>query len=409
MARISTSDVAGAGALPDKLSIHGLLVLVVFALGYEFVALPFDLSVFKLVVAPLSMVGAVWLLARGVPERSLPGVLVLFAFPVLMLLTAARWQEMQPVATALGLLPFLFFLYAYVVIHGWGPWETTAVATYSLPHLVSLILFRLGLSNAAYTKSPLRFDGIHDDPNLMVIFILAAASAKFVLIDNVRGRRTRWALIALLVLDYWMVILSGSRGGAVGALIVLLVWLGLRWGVLRMLVRVVPVAALALGAALTLLPHGGERTMTPGLSHLLARFEETSSATDNSSDIRAYLLRQAVDEIRESGLWVGASTQRFVRIYGHYPHNTILDAALETGVPGAVLLLALMVGSLGVLVSRRRRLGAYGVHVLYLGVSFWSTLMFLSSFSAKAFWLSVTLPLAMSVRLLTGEPKGGSE
>jgi O-antigen ligase len=233
----------------------------------------------------------------------------------------------------------------------------------------------------------------------MVVFILAAASAKFALLDSPQGRWTRRVWILLLLLDYQMVILSGSRGGAVGALALLVAWLVMRLGFRRMLIRVVPPAVLAVGLLLALVPRGGEYSVRPGLSQLFSRFEETSTESGSSSGIRLYLWQRAAEEIRDGGVWIGSSSSRFVEKYEHYPHNTVLDAALETGVPGAVLLVLVVGYSLFVMLAQRRHLQGYQLHIFYLGISFWSTLMFLSSFSAKAFWLSVVLPLGLSVRV----------
>lgn len=145
-------------------------------------------------------------------------------------------------------------------------------------------------------------------------------------------------------------IMSGSRGGWVGAVVALAVVLILRR---PHAVTAVAVSAVLAVTALTLL-------VPPDVVSDRAGFDTPHSA----ADVRAQTWGQGLESITsEPLLGIGAGNFRAsVRRQGVQvdPNNLLLLTWAETGVPGLLLLLGLLGGCLGLAWRRARRLPSHG-------------------------------------------------
>ncbi len=375
---------------PDLRS-NVLFTLVILFLGIEYVNLPGSASIFKIAVAPLSVFGIFSILSRGLYLRAVPPVFILLIFPSTMIATGVNCGSSELIINAMGLIPVLSFIYFYSVHYEWKRLQSIALATYSIPHIIALLLFITGISNIAYTDGLQRFDGLHIDPNLMSAFVLAAISAKVVLISNTHNKEKLFWMVAIGV-DVIMIIMSGSRGGVLGGISILILFAFGCWGIARFVYYLVPIAVV-IAAIFRMFSISTEKlTDLPGVGGLLKRFLDSSIELGTSSGSRIYLWEKALNEIGMSGGIFGITGDYFVGKYGNHPHNTIIDSALECGPLGAFLLVALIAFCLFGLIKFQPQQNNYQANILLFGISFWVCFLFLSGFSSKVYWLSIAIP-----------------
>lgn len=386
-----------------------LFILIVAGLGIEFVELPSGISFYKLIIVPASSLGFLYLLVRGVRISSLAGVLPLLVFVPLMVLSYLKWGVRSSLVSAIGFIPFFVFMYYYLVNFGWPIGASVSLAMWSLPHLGSLVLFYFGLSNEAFTDSIFRFDGIHSDPNFMVLFVLASTTGKAILFRISPRAWVRWVIVMFVLLDIFMIGMGGSRGGALGLFITFFTLSMLRIGFFKSVLFYLVLALLiyfSFGFVYYNLPD--QIAASPFWATVDRLLYSDKGDLNASSSNRYYLWDSAVRLMENKGAMIGYTIENFRKKHWLYPHNSFLDAALESGLPGLFVLLGIIGFSAYILIRNIHKLDLGGVQALLLGASFWATLLFLSSFSTKVFWLSIIVPYALAVRylLLGSSPSG---
>ena len=377
-----------------------LFVLVIAVLGVEYVQLPHGMSLYKVVIVPACTFGTILIWVRGVRIQTIWGFFPILLFALFMVFSYLKWGVGSSLRTALGLIPFYCFTYFYLTTFGWPVQASVALAVWSIPHLISLILFQLGLSNAAFSDSAFRFDGIHSDPNFMVLFVLASSSGKAVLIGLNRSHTLKVVLILLVIFDIFMIGMSGSRGGALGLLVTFFVFVVLHKG-FRRTIFLFLVFGVVLNASFMIIYYNLPSSISGSPFWItIDRIIYTNKFVDlnTSSGDRLYLWENAIKLQQDKGFMVGYTIENFREKYWLYPHNTFVDAVLECGLPGLVLLLLIIIYSSKTLFRNMYFLDLGGVQAILIGVAFWGILLFISSFTTKVFWLSILLPYSMSIR-----------
>jgi len=378
-----------------------LFVAIIGLLGVEYLRLPAGASVFRILVVPLCLLGVFYHIFSGFSRKAVPFLLPVFCFPVMLGLAYLRWNEIYLLVAAIGLIPFCVFVFLHIVRNGWPLAASVILAMWSLPHFLTLVLFHLGLWGEAFTTHAERFDGLHFDANLMVVFVLASSTAKGVLLLELDSLRIRILLGIGLSVDLFMIAITGSRGGAFGFLLVLVFFGVYRFGVRKVLAGLAligSVIALAFSLGALVIPGGLIRSPVGLVIQRVFIMDQLGLDINTVSSGRLYLWARAIDVIKAKGWFVGYTVENFVSDNNVYPHSTYFDAALDTGIPGIVVLIVMM-GFSGIVLFRYfRDLDSGEIQGLLLGVSFGVTLIFLSCFSTKAFWLAVLVPYALSVR-----------
>ena len=384
-----------------ELSTKRIFYVVLAILAVEYFPLPGGFSLFRVVVAPLCVIGTLLLLSRRYSIGQWAGLAVISMLWLLGTATALHASSTASLATTLGVVLFLVFVYLHLATYRVDRTVVTIVALFSLPHFITLVLFWIGLSNEAYTDLPYRFDGLHRDPNFMCIYVLVSFVAKLVLIRK-SGLTVRCLLYLGIAADLAMTMLSVSRGGVLAFGVAVLAWLYLTVN-RKSLVVAAPIAAAALFAMPTVLPAALSTSFSP-VQQVIYRFTSTNLAS-SEDNIRLYIWDRAIDSIRESGLIFGYSLDRFVAQFGRFPHNTFIDACLEAGLIGGLLLVAIVLVTSIVMFRPKNRPRGYALLVPMMCVVIWSTTIFLSFYQTKLFWLVLVMAVAYVTRGRTSVEK----
>lgn len=390
----------------ERLCFGGMVV----GLGLEFIRLPLGLTFVRLVAIPPACLGTFSLLFKRYRRREWLGLGVVAVAPLSWAVASIFRGDLSPILTALGALIVGCFTYLYLAEHGWGRWVTVLIASYTLPHLGYLALYRLADVGNPFELGSGRFHGLHSDPNLMCLFILASLAAAADL--AIGAQRILWRLLwgSVVVTDLYLVVLSGSRGAVIAtATVGLAVLVGRR----RWLLAGSYLAVLIAGVS-WLLPllarEAPKRWMYDNPIVLLeqrARMAGVGSASP-IQDVRFTLWKRAVSMLAQSKgvLITGPGIETFRRRAGRYSHNTLIDAALAGGVGLASLVdVVWMFGILGSLWRSERPpyLLAPGLLLSAVGVG----LLFLSFFTAKLYWFlfaGAVYTLFSRPRQISGSP-----
>jgi O-antigen ligase len=275
----------------------------------------------------------------------------------------AAFQTMHPDRTVQALLLAAAYLLAGVLA-----WRATAVSRRSREVLQGAViasglvwtaagLLRLWRGNDGGLYTALLV-GPFDYPNAMAGFLLLTGGAAAAAVPS-DGRRTLRVLAGLGALSAGAgVYLTGSRGGALAAVLGLLVWAALR-GRLR---RPQWIGLGLAGCAVLVwmarsLPRLMDAATAMGLS--------TGGAPDGSVRWRLSMIEMTWAMIRDHP-WLGVGPGAFPVALTHYqrvpyvggenPHNLYLQVGAEYGVPAAVLLLAVLAIFLARLIRATLRL-----------------------------------------------------
>lgn len=360
-------------------------------------------------IAGWTGLGVAFVILRG---RDVPPPRVALAAPVVLtglltLLMIARLPS-ETLSDYAGTKFQLFLVgnLVYVVggvFIGWRPRDlnllllvTLAVAT--LGAIVLVVRFGTGGAQEVlpgrYAISP------EDDP---IGLGRGAAEGLLIAVFLMLSRRSAttrlWAVAALPALAV-AVVASGSRGPVVGLAFGVLVLLGLTATNRRARRQLLVVAGAALGAVIAV----GQTVPTSTLSRSLEVI--VSSGTDLSSNGRAQLWSAAWEGFVEHPL-LGLGTGGFANLRGDelYPHNLLLEAAVELGVLGALAVGGLIVWTL-VRIGRAWRLSWDENRLLAAVVAaLFSMAVVNGLFSAslpnnKAVWLWSGVAAGLSARLL---------
>jgi putative inorganic carbon (HCO3(-)) transporter len=392
-------------------------------------------------VAALSALACVWLLslrANPLPPTAFNLALVFWGIALVIgILATADPSETLPKATGL--------------ILGLAVWRYVVVAAYTRNHIllaVGCLLFLclgfsilgifglqevpkiplLGRINPFSSRALPGLGGLAVHPNQLagliclylplLVSMLAAPPAGL-------SPRIRFILGAAILVVLLILILTQSRGGwvsaAAGLFILLILWaVALPPSARRRSLRLVA-AGLILSGALALLWIGPGRLWDLWLNPPA----ETAIGTFNTLNYRKDLWPWAITAVGDfpfSGVGLGAFRQAAFRLYpltttagqdiGH-AHNIFLQTALDVGLPGLVVYLAVLfvAGAAGWRIARRDTrfrsislgllAGLAALHVFGLADA-----LALGSKPGVVFWLALGLLAAMNKRELAEDERG---
>lgn len=237
-----------------------------------------------------------------------------------------RWVILEPVVA--------YFLYCWYVREPADRWR--AVSSWVIASsVVGLYSIGAGLAGAGVeSEGVLRIRGLHPHPNALALYLerplLLAATLAIA-----QCGRSRWLWVASAVITSAALVLTFSRG----ALLSILVTLGLAWmltGHPRRTVALAVAGILAFGGLLAAAPE-----------RILSLFQ------GGSGSLRLHIWSAAVAMLRDYPLF-GVGLDQFLYQYApryvapeawperftSHPHNLVLDAWLRLGLMGLALLLS---------------------------------------------------------------------
>jgi O-antigen ligase len=218
----------------------------------------------------------------------------------------------------------------------------TAIVLFSLFPAIGAIQDYLG-GTALVEGTRANWLGVFENPNFLAYHLVVSTPLALALRDALPRARAARALLLLIVGIYAVaILLTGSRGGAVGLAAVLLFWLA----------RSLAHGRFAVGAALAIAVGVLMAPTSP-----LARDETTknlSGQVDASAQGRIDAWRTAL-RMAEANPILGVGAGAFVVGYDHYapgdagparaPHNSFAMIAAELGLPALAIFAAALLGA----------------------------------------------------------------
>jgi O-antigen ligase len=363
----------------------------------------------SVVIAGWTALGMAFVVMRG---RDVPSPRVALAAPVLLtalmaLLMLARLPDTS--LTAFGSTKLVLFVVGNLVFVAGGTfigWRRPdldlllkiILAVSTLGAVVLVVRFGTGGAQEVlpgrYAISP------EDDP---IGLGRGAAEGLLIAIYVLLSRRSAttrlWAIAAFPALAI-AVVASGSRGPVVGLAFGLLVLLALTATNPRARLRLLVVAGAALGSVVAVIQTVPSSTLSRSLEVIVA------SGSDLSSNGRAQLWSAAWDGFVHNPL-LGIGTGGFADLRGDelYPHNFLLESAVELGIVGVLAVAALVVWTLVRLARAWRATRDEDRLVAAVVTALFSTATVNALFSSalpnnKGRWLWAGVAAGLSARLL---------
>lgn len=220
-----------------------------------------------------------------------------------------------------------------------------AIAAVAIERYVSVSLFGI----ITEPQNPLRSSALAPNPNAGAVYLMIGIVLVWGFRPRDQGATLRGLLRLMLIFGgVWALLATGSRGALLGlacAGVAGLYMHGGRIQIRRDSVRYKTLALLLLATCLALYQ---------GLGPQIVRGYVNTQARLDSADGRVSIWREAITLISDHWLF-GKSGFVAYGVDVNNAHNTILEAAIRYGLPGAALFLAMFV-SFGVLFYSRRRL-----------------------------------------------------
>ncbi len=367
-------------------NIHRVFALIVLLLSVEYVTFGGGLSVFRILILPLAILGL--FLMRNLNLKQSSAILcycLLFYFAWVI---GSNFFIGNPGDSITYLLigVFSFFLIKYFSSF---PEKLNSIYKYTywfaVPHEIVYLLILAGfLSMSDYTMTySVRFMGFHRDPNFMTIFISIAVLSKIQYLWMSKSNII-WKLvtIATIGLDIWLIILGMSRGGLLCLFAVMTLQM---FSFIKGKKKILAVALIAI-SSLSFLMYARQFTDTPGsyqssFQNMLARFNADDFSEGSG---RTELWSENINQIVEFPL-VPLGTNLEDRPDTMFTHNTYIDILLASGlVIGSVFIIFLFLAQVRSMFDILRLGIAEGYLILSLVVV--AQLFFLSLLTLKLTW-----------------------
>ena len=336
--------------------------------------------------------------------------------PSLLSTTSSRWFMMLLVwvGLSLGRLMLGYGVYMSLALQMYLSLFCLLFATLALVDSEKALrrafyasIFSMVVATAYLIREYTQYSGMYDnfrpgstsgDPNYYSSSVLIVLPLVFAAYRTEERKSWRIALLGIGGLLLIGIGLAGSRGGFLGLALAITF---LAWRT-RAFVKALVLGAIIIVPMLTM-PHGP-----------LYRFLHPVYADQLAVDTRIQTWNIGVEMIKEHPL-VGVCIGRFRReVWLHYQrsgesgqihvaHNTYLEYAAETGLPGAILFIGVLVGTFRELQRTRklaqevgnRFLAEYAQAIQAGIVGFAVTSFFLSAASQKVFWFVIFISTPM--------------
>lgn len=370
--------------------LHKIFVAIVLLLAIEYLPLPAGLSIYKIIILPLSVIGFFDLLIVKKKIHVSYSNVFLFSITIWTTMQAILNKNMVLAGTYLGLLIFILFIASYLYEFPTAYQKLKKIMVwYSLPHEIIFVLCVFGvLSFSNYSVGfSQRFIGLHRDPNLMLIFVSVGAISKYLIVmESTQKKALRLSYVAMIVLDTLIIVYSQSRGGVICfvSIFVLLTVAKLSSSIAK-ISFIVLMTALSTGLiSYTIELKGYSGSYDSSLDNFLARF---NSEDFESGSGRTELWGNYLYEVGQSGLLLSTSVDLKEK-YKIESHNSLIDSLVVMG--GGVgsffvaALLFFMTVAIFQIFLNVRQYGILSIFVLTI-----MQLLFLSMLGDKFTWVCI--------------------
>lgn len=363
------------------------LIIIFFAIEYLRV---FDLiSIFQLFIIPLCLFGILITKNKVIHKN----FIFLISLSVVLLFTFIS-SPTENFFTSFFFVIGVFILSLYLLMYFSENTidKTTLIifSFYSLPHVLILFADFLG-SNLLLTftgSASERFSGLHRDPNFMCVYVNLAIVSKLALINiNVKTKQ-KLLIIGLIILDIAVILYSMSISGIIIMFFSFIIyyWLNNK----KILVTI---SFLSTPIIIWIYNIYNDLVYSGSLNLFLSVLwrQKQKSISGNLEDSRIEAFKHVFSLINEGEMIIyGYSMENYLNKYFYYPHNTFLDIIVSNGlligIPTILFIFYLFYKSYKLMTNK-----IISRWLFQISVSFFMSLIFLSMYQQKLFWLMIVL------------------
>ena len=363
------------------------LIIIFFAIEYLRV---FDLiSIFQLFIIPLCLFGILITKNKVIHKN----FIFLISLSVVLLFTFIS-SPTENFFTSFFFVIGVFILSLYLLMYFSENTidKTTLIifSFYSLPHVLILFADFLG-SNLLLTftgSASERFSGLHRDPNFMCVYVNLAIVSKLALINiNVKTKQ-KLLIIGLIILDIAVILYSMSISGIIIMFFSFIIyyWLNNK----KILVTI---SFLSTPIIIWIYNIYNDLVYSGSLNLFLSVLwrQKQKSISGNLEDSRIEAFKHVFSLINEGEMIIyGYSMENYLNKYFYYPHNTFLDIIVSNGlligIPTILFIFYLFYKSYKLMTNK-----IISRWLFQISVSSFMSLIFLSMYQQKLFWLMIVL------------------
>ena len=363
------------------------LIIIFFAIEYLRV---FDLiSIFQLFIIPLCLFGVLITKNKVIHKN-----FIFLIFLSVVLLFTCISSPIENFFTSFFFVIGVFILLLYLLMYFSENTidKTTLIifSFYSLPHVLILFADFLG-SNLLLTftgSASERFSGLHRDPNFMCVYVNLAIVSKLALINiNVKTKQ-KLLIIGLIILDIAVILYSMSISGI---MIMFFSFIIYYW--LNNKKILVTISFLSIPIIIWIYNIYNDLVYSSSLNLFLSVLwrQKQKSISGNLEDSRIDAFKHVFSLINEGEMIIyGYSMENYLNKYFYYPHNTFLDIivvnGLLIGIPTILFIFYLFYKSYKLMTNK-----IISRWLFQISVSSFMSLIFLSMYQQKLFWLMIVL------------------
>lgn len=361
-----------------------------FALQFEEFQIVNGVSVFLGCIVPLSIIGLINIRKSGDTicnsfQNSITLLLLLLA------LFNFVHGDIQGVFNKILLIIFCRF-YLYCLCTADAP-----NIRYDYLFLITTILNFASLifGFCTFKEGGLRFCGIYKDPNFLCITVLFALYSKLVFLKK-NTRILKIVFVLLILLDCYMVFLSGSRGGLFVSILLLFVYMYFR---IKSKLLKFTLIILSLIGFVAIWQYAQTLTMWGGyydnpIDQVLSRFN-AEKVEDGSH--RTGLWENSFNYMNEQGNII--FPVGYENLKNHlkttdtvgYSHNSYIDFASDSGYIVAIIVIFFLLSKVIYILKalfKKPRLDSFVLFMILASFSNIFLYIFLSAYAQKLFWVS---------------------
>jgi len=359
-------------------------------LSIEYINLNEDISVFRLGIFPLSIVG-VYFISQIPWKKDIIFYSIISLSLIGNIISSLSYQTNYylGIINSFGIFIFILFTLSYIRINGFSRQMLFVLSLYSLPHLFMFIFWYNDLELITFTNSSARFKGLHQDPNFMTIYISIALISKLYLLKY-NTRKWKVVLYFSIVLDSLLVIYSQSKGGILALLFAFVLYLVLNKKILSIVI-LLPLLILMLIIFRELYQTMMYSSDFNIYEAIIWRFFDGYNMVQSESDARYMHAQQFMNLLLENKTtFIGYTRERYLHSFWQYPHNLLIDIVLEQGFVIGMLLILYVV----YLIKKGFVLSLYCYRsriLLHISLVVFLSSLFLSSYTSKLFWLMLIM------------------
>lgn len=374
------------GNLKNNALVTNIFVLVTLFFSIEYLALGEYISVFRLIIFPLSLLGVLLSPPIYTKQNIAMYLIVSFALIANIFSSIAADNFINGLLNALGIFFFILFFTSYIQRNGFPKNMLWLFALYSLPHYIAFIIYFTNPSLLIFTSTSSRFSGIHWDPNFMSVYVNLALTAKLYLIYGVKNK-TRIFLLMLIALDIVIILLGQSRAGILALFVNILLILFFNHRKYFFIFSILMFCLLYY-----LIERMNNLIYSPDLGLLDAILWRFNQGGNIEEDARFIHFQRFIQILKDNeSIFIGYSLDNYLLKFKQYPHNLIIDIIYEQGFVYGVFFISYLIVLFikGFIRGLKEKFNKpYLFHIAFVG--FMGGLL-LTSYMQKFFWLLVVL------------------